>query len=68
MEAPKPQHSALRGPSQRRRHHGRAPCRARRRRRPGRRLSQEERLVLGILGDPRFGFAALTALPYDGSI
>jgi hypothetical protein len=41
---------------------------ARRRRRPGRRLSQEERLVLGILGDPRFGFAALTALPYDGSI
>lgn len=34
-----------------------------RRHRPGRTLSAEERLVLGILSDPRFDFAAKTALP-----
>lgn len=33
------------------------------RHRPGRSLSAEERLVLGILSDPRFDFAAKTALP-----
>ena len=35
----------------------------RRQRRQGRHLSAEERLVLGILSDPRFDYASRTALP-----
>ncbi|EFN52867.1 hypothetical protein CHLNCDRAFT_58740 [Chlorella variabilis] len=38
-----------------------------RRRRQGRRLSPEERLVLGILSDPRFDYGARTALLRGGA-
>jgi hypothetical protein len=38
------------------------------RHRQGRRLSAEERLVLGVLSDPRFSLAERMALPQDDAV